>query len=182
MINTDSVQTWLKLAKKHKLTAPKYLCEGENTLAFGLVEIPESFDDTLKDKVGIFTISFVKADDPKRYTSQLCSRDNFKRFMNIVESEIIQPAQSKYSTMPDNYFEFIDHKSDVFLDGMSIRDIILYGFRCNKLCFVPKSLMLGIGMTFTPQFVQAVQSLTGVDRVTLEEITKDCHAKIRFLC
>ena len=180
MTDVTNVQTWLKLAKKHKLTAPKYLYEGENTLAFGLVEIPESFDEATKDAVAVFTIAFVKADDPKRYTSQLCSRDRFKRFMDTVESEIIRPAWN--ANIPDTYFEFIDHKSDVFLDGISVRDTILYTFRCNKLCFVPKSSMLGIGMTLTPQFVQAVQSLTGVDRVTLEEITKDCHAKIRFLC
>ena len=179
MTDVSNIQTWLELAKKHNLTAPKHLYKGENTLAFGLVEIPESFDEATQDAVAIFTIAFVKADDPKRYTSQLCSKDDFKKFMIMVESEIIRPAQ--VAGIPDTYFEFIDHKSDIFLDGMSIRDIILYTFRCNKLCFVPKSSMLGIGMTFTSQFVQAVQSRTGVDRVTLEEITKEVHSKIRFM-
>ena len=178
MININDIKTWMKLAKKHKLTAPKYLVEGGNTLAFGLVEIPDSFDEVTKDKVVVFTIAFVKADDPTRYTSQLCSKDNFRKFMTIVESQLIQPAQR--DDIPDTYFEFFDHKSDIFLDGISFRDTMLYTFRCNKLCFIPKSAILGILMSITPQFVQAIKSITGVDRVTLEEITNECHSKIKF--
>ena len=171
----SNVSTWLKLAKTHKIVAPKYIPEKANTVAFGMVSIPETFDVHTTESAMILTVSFLKDGNP-RPVDNLCKTLAFVKFMTTIENNIVKEIQSlkKYTVVPEGYFEVFGSKSPI---NLRIREI----FKCNRGFFLPESAAGDVELIFNTSFVLSLRELVGVNVITLEKDIPEYHTQTKFL-